>query len=46
MKSENVKNKKETALVKQIFFFPKANPPRSVEAESLEEALKIINNIK
>jgi len=40
LKEENIKNKK------QSFFFPKGNPPVTIEAESIEEAteqLQIIN---
>lgn len=31
---------------KQSFFFPKANPPVTIEAESLEEAEKKLQAIK
>lgn len=36
----------ESIKTKQKFFFPKANPPQTVEAESFEEALEIINSNK
>lgn len=35
----------EGAPTRQTFFFPKNNPPVSVEAESLEEAEKAIKDI-
>lgn len=36
MKGEQTKNKK------QNFFFPKENPPISIEAESIDEAVQIL----
>lgn len=40
IKPEGIKNKK------QPFFFPKENPPVTIEAESLEEAEQILQDNK
>lgn len=43
-KNKEIKGTEKVVKNKQSFFFPKANPPRTVEAETVEEALQIINN--
>lgn len=46
---KDYKNKQLTSdkkVVKTKFFFPKANPPQTIEADSLEEAQKLLTKEK
>lgn len=39
-RNRQAKPEEKSELVKQTYFFPKHNPPVSIQAESLEEAEK------